>query len=61
MKRMMMISMLAVLTAVPSVAQYVGRPYGRPVAPARLHYYGNSYHRHAAIDSYFGFRIITVR
>ena len=52
-----MISMLAVLTAVPSVAQYVGRPYGRPVAPARLHYHGNSYHRHAAIDSYFGFRI----
>ena len=57
MKRIMMITMLAVLTAVPSLAQYVGRPHGRPVAPARRSYYDNGYRRHSIVDSYFGFRI----
>ena len=57
MKRIMMITMLAVLTAVPSLAQYVGRPHGRPVAPARLSYYDNGYRRHSIVDSYIGFRI----
>ena len=55
---MMMMTLLAVMTVVPSLAQYVGRPYGRPVAPARRSYYDNSsYRRHRAVDSYFGFRI----
>lgn len=57
MKRIIMITMLAVLTAVPSLAQYVGRPHGRPVTPARLSYYDNGYRRHSIVDSYFGFRI----
>ena len=57
MKRMMMISMLAVLTAVPSVAQYVRRPYSRPVAPSyRSHYTTTPRHR-SALDGYFGLRI----
>jgi hypothetical protein len=58
MKRIMMISMLAVLTAVPSVAQYVRRPYPRPVAPYqhRSNYTAEP-HRHSGIDSYFGLRI----
>ena len=57
MKRAMMITMLAVLTAVPSVAQYVRRPYGRPVAPVHTRYYNDSYRRHPVLNSYFGFRI----
>ena len=57
MKRMMMISMLVVLTAVPSVAQYVRRPYSRPVAPSyRSHYTTTPRHR-SALDGYFGLRI----
>ena len=65
MKRMMMISMLAVLTAVPSVAQYTRRPAPRPVTPThsrpvtpvhRSHYAPISRH-HSSIDSYFGLRI----
>lgn len=57
MKRMMMISMLAVLTAVPSVAQYVRRPYSRPVTPSyRSHYTTTPRHR-SALDGYFGLRI----
>ena len=49
--------MMAMLTAVPSVAQYVRRPYTRPVAPAPPRYYDNGYRRHSNVDSYFGFRI----
>ena len=58
MKRIMMMTMLAVLTAVPSVAQYVRRPYSRPVAPYqhRSHYATDSY-RHAGYDSYLGLRV----
>ena len=63
MKRMMMISMLAVLTAVPSVAQYVRRPVPRPSAPtysrpaAPRGYYTPAPRLHAATDSYFGLRL----
>lgn len=65
MKRMMMISMLAVLTAVPSVAQYTRRPvprpsaptYSRPAAPRANGYYAPTTHRYAATDSYFGLRL----
>ncbi len=54
---MMMISMLVVLTAVPSVAQYVRRPYSRPVASSyRSHYTTAQCHR-SALDGYFGLRI----
>jgi hypothetical protein len=52
-----MISMLAMLTAMPSMAQYVRRPYGRPLTPAPRSYYDVGYRRHSALDSYFGLRI----
>ena len=48
-----MISMLAVLTAMPSMAQYVRRSYTRPVPPS----YRSSYRHHSVVDSYYGFRI----
>lgn len=57
MKRMMMITMLAVLTAVPSMAQYVRRPMSRPVTPVRLSHYDDHYRRHAGLDGYFGLRV----
>jgi len=57
MKRIIMISMLAVLTAVPSVAQYVRRPYSRPVTPVRSHYYDSSHSPRSATGSYFGLRV----
>ena len=57
MKRMIMISMLAVLTAVPSVAQYVRRPYSRPVTPYRTSYYADVPRHRSAIDGYFGLRV----
>ena len=58
MKRLMMISLLAILTAMPSMAQYVRRPYGRPVTPYhhRSHYSVRS-ERHTGIDGYFGLRV----
>ncbi len=57
MKRMIMISMLAVLTAVPSVAQYVRRPYSRPVAPSYRSQYTTVARHRSALDGYFGLRI----
>lgn len=57
MKRMMMISMLAVLTVVPSVAQYTRRPAPRPAAPVRRSYYAPAPRLHAATDSYVGLRL----
>lgn len=57
MKRMMMVSMLAVLTAVPSMAQYVRRPYSRPVTPYRSSYYADVPRHHSAIGGYFGLRV----
>ena len=57
MKRMIMISMLAVLTAVPSMAQYVRRPYSRPVTPYRSSYYADVPRHHSAICGYFGLRV----
>ena len=57
MKRMTITTLLAVLTAVPSLAQYVGRPYGRPVAPYHRSYHDNTLRRPTAIDSYFGLRV----
>ena len=54
---MMMITMLAVLTAVPSVAQYVRHRHVRPVTVAPRSYYDNGYRHHSIVDSYFGFRI----
>ncbi len=53
----MMISMLAVMTAVPTMAQYVGRPYNRPGVPVQRSHYASVVRHHAAIDSYFGLRI----
>ncbi len=57
MKRMMMILMLAALTAVPSVAQYVRRPYGRPVPPRHRSYYADAPRTRSAVGGYFGLRI----
>ena len=49
--------MLAVLTAVPSMAQYVRRPYSRPVTPYRSSYYADVPRHHSAIGGYFGLRV----
>ena len=57
MKRIMMITMLAVLTAVPSVAQYVRRPYTRPVPPSYRSHYTPVSRSRSAIDGYLGLRI----
>ena len=57
MKRMIMISMLAVLTAVPSMAQYTRRPYVRPIAPAYRNPRATTPHYYRATDSYLGLRI----
>lgn len=53
----MMISMLAVLTAVPSMAQYVRRPAPRPIAPVRRSHYAPAPRLHTATDSYVGLRL----
>ena len=53
----MMISMLAVLTAVPSVAQYTRRATTRPVAPVRRSLYAPVPRLHAVNESYVGLRI----
>ena len=53
----MMITMLAVLTAVPSVAQYVRRPYTRPVPPSYRSHYTPAPRSRSAIDGYLGLRI----
>lgn len=57
MKRTMMISMLAVLTVLPSMAQYVRRPYSRPATPYQRSYHSELSHRPSAYDSYFGLRV----
>ena len=49
--------MLAVLTAVPMEAQYVRRPYGRPVTPVRRGYVETSYRHRATPNGYFGLRV----
>lgn len=54
---MMMISMLAVLTAIPSVAQYTRRPTPRPTAPVHRSHYAPAPRLHAATDSYVGLRL----
>jgi hypothetical protein len=59
MKRIVMISMLAVLTAVPSMAQYVRGRSVRPVTvtPVRRGYLEDSYRHRAGLDGYFGLRV----
>lgn len=53
----MMISMLAVMTAVPSMAQYTRRPYVRPIAPAYRTPYATTPRHYSATDSYLGLRL----
>ena len=52
-----MISMLAVLTALPAAAQYVRRPYSRPVTPYHRGYYAEQPRRYPAIGGFFGLRV----
>lgn len=53
-----MISLLAVLTVLPAVAQYPRRTYGHPVPPRRM-YYENPAPRSylSGLDWYFGLRL----
>jgi hypothetical protein len=57
MKRILIVSMLAMLTAMPSMAQYTRRSYNRPVAPYRAGYQTSDPRFHSPIGGYFGLRL----
>ena len=57
MKRTIMITMLAMLMAVPSMAQYGRRPYGRPVAPYHRDTRMGTTRHYSPIGGYVGLRI----
>ena len=58
MKRITMISLLAVLVVLPTMAQYPRRTYGRPVPPRRVLYNSPApYSHYRGLDWYFGLRL----
>lgn len=59
MKRVMMISVMAILTVLPALAQYPRSSYGRPTPPRRPVYgsnYGSQAYRRST-DAYYGLRL----
>ena len=60
MKQKIMLSLLAILTALPTMAQYNRRPYRPAPAPQRGYYTQRSYaprSSHSPIDVYYGLRL----